>query len=66
MAVETIVRGADLPAHVREVADVVRRHRGQPVLVVGHGETVGPIIAAIGGPIVPDLCAAECSVVSYW
>ena len=61
LPVETIQRGADLSAHVRAVADAVRRHRGQTVLVVGHGETVGPIIAALGGPPIADLCAAEYS-----
>jgi broad specificity phosphatase PhoE len=56
-----IVRaGADTAAHVREVAAAVR---GQPaaglVVVVGHSNTIPPIIAALGGPTLPDLCDAE-------
>lgn len=58
----TIVpRGTDLAQHVRQVVAAVRRHPGTTVLVVGHGETVGPIIAALGGPTIPELCAFEYS-----
>ena len=58
----TIVpRGTDLARHVRQVVAAVRRHPGATVLVVGHGETVGPIIAALGGPTIPNLCAFEYS-----
>jgi broad specificity phosphatase PhoE len=32
---------------------------GSAALVVGHSNTIGPIIAALGGPHVPDLCDAE-------
>ncbi|MEO8199272.1 MAG: histidine phosphatase family protein [Gemmatimonadota bacterium] len=34
---------------------------GSVVLVVGHSNTLGPIIAALGGPRIPDLCDAEYS-----
>ncbi len=32
---------------------------GSVVLVVGHSNTLGPIIAALGGPGLPDLCDGE-------
>jgi broad specificity phosphatase PhoE len=32
---------------------------GSTALVVGHSNTLGPIIAALGGPRIPDLCDAE-------
>ena len=52
------------PAHVRAVADTVRaRFAGGVVLVVGHSNTVGGIVAALGGPRLPDLCDAEYSTV---
>ena len=42
--------------HARAVADAVRKHEGGTVLVVGHSNTVPAIIAALGGPKMPDLC----------
>ena len=49
-----------LPAHVKAVADAVRAApSGGAVLVVGHSNTVPAIIAALGGPAVPDLCEKE-------
>jgi len=39
-----------------EVAAAVRKHAGETVLVVGHGNTVPQIIAALGGPKLPDIC----------
>ena len=56
-----VARGADIPAHARAVAAAVRVQHARTVLVVGHGETVGPIIAALGGPEIPQLCADEYS-----
>jgi len=44
---------------VGRIAQSVRRHAGQVVLVVAHAETVSRIIAALGGPRRPDLCEAE-------
>jgi len=44
------------------VARVVReRHAGETVLVVGHSNSVPAIIAALGGPKLPELCDAEYS-----
>jgi broad specificity phosphatase PhoE len=48
--------------HARRVADSVRalarRTRGA-VLVVGHSNTVGPIVNALGGPDYGELCDTE-------
>lgn len=41
--------------HVQAVADAVRAHSGV-VLVVGHSNTVTAVLAALGGPKLPDLC----------
>ena len=51
---------ADVRTHAAEVAAAVRRQpAGSTVLVVGHSNTVPAIIAALGGPRLPDLCDAE-------
>jgi hypothetical protein len=34
-------------------------HKGKSVLVVGHSNTVPGIIAALGGPKLPDICDAS-------
>lgn len=34
----------------------VLRHRGRKVLVVGHSNTIAPIIEALGGPKMPNIC----------
>jgi broad specificity phosphatase PhoE len=48
-------------AHVDSVAAAVRRHAGHTVLVVGHSNTVPRIVAALGGPTLPDFCEPEFS-----
>jgi broad specificity phosphatase PhoE len=50
--------GAD---HAKAVADAVRRHAGQTVLVVGHSNTVPAIITALGAPPMDELCDHEYS-----
>lgn len=40
-------------------AAAVLRHRGKTILVVGHSNTIGSVIAALGGPRLPDLCDSE-------
>ncbi len=44
--------------HARAVADAVRAMPAGAVLVVGHSNTVPLIIAALGGPKLPDICDA--------
>jgi broad specificity phosphatase PhoE len=53
--------GRPIAEHGKAVADAVRKHAGQTVLVVGHSNTVAAIIAALGGPAIPDLCDSEYS-----
>jgi broad specificity phosphatase PhoE len=50
----------DTPAHAAAVAAAVRaRPPGEVVLVVGHSNTIPAIIAALGGPRLPDLCDGQ-------
>lgn len=57
-----IVVRAGGPAHADSVAAaVMRRPAGEVVLVVGHSNTVPAIIAALGGPKMPDLCDGQYS-----
>lgn len=60
LTLETVPTGP-MAAHAQAVADAVRRHAGRTVLVVGHSNTLAPIIAALGGPELPDLCDSEYS-----
>ncbi len=60
LTIETVATGAR-DAHAKAVADAVRKHAGQTVLVVGHSNTLAPIIAALGGPALDDLCDSEYS-----
>lgn len=48
-----------MPVVSATVAEMVRKHAGKTVLVVGHSNTVMPWIAALGGPKRPDLCDHE-------
>ena|SRR5689334_5265773 len=41
------------------VAEEVRKHPGETLLVIGHSNTVPAIIAALGGPQLPDIDDAE-------
>jgi broad specificity phosphatase PhoE len=60
LQVETVATGP-MEAHAKAVADAVRRHQGQTVVVVGHSNTLAAIIAALGGPAMNDLCDSEYS-----
>ncbi|MBM3907675.1 MAG: histidine phosphatase family protein [Gemmatimonadetes bacterium] len=48
--------GANTAEHAALVAAAVRAATGRSVLVVGHSNTVTHIIAALGGPRLPELC----------
>jgi broad specificity phosphatase PhoE len=50
---------SDLAKHVAEIVAAVRQQVGKTVLVVGHSNTVPAIVAALGGPKLPDLCEPE-------
>lgn len=50
--------GANTPEHAASVAAAVRSSGAAAILVVGHSNTVPAIIAALGGPRMPDLCDA--------
>lgn len=56
-----VVHSGPRDAHAKAVADAVRAHEGQTVLVVGHSNTVPAIIAALGGPKLPDICDSQYS-----
>lgn len=54
--------GGPTQAHVDSVAAAVRRRpAGDVVLVVGHSNTIPVIIRALGGPVMPDLCDSQYS-----
>jgi broad specificity phosphatase PhoE len=46
-------------AFADSTAAAVLRHRGRTILVVGHSNTIASVIAALGGPRLPDLCDNE-------
>lgn len=46
-------------AFADSAAAAVLRHRGGTILVVGHSNTIASVIAALGGPRLPDLCDSE-------
>jgi len=56
VAAATGITPAVLPAKdFAAIASEVRSHPGATVLVVGHSNTVPAIVAALGGPQLPDL-----------
>ena len=61
LTMETVPVSGAVADHAKAVADAVRKHVGQTVLVVGHSNTVTQIIAALGGPKLPDLCDSQYS-----
>ena len=56
-----VVHSGPRAEHVKAVAAAVRRHEGETILVVGHSNTVPAIIAALGGPTLPDICDSQYS-----
>ena len=58
----TVVATGSMKEHIEATAAKVKSApKGSTVLVVGHSNTVPLIIAALGGPKMPDLCDAEYS-----
>jgi broad specificity phosphatase PhoE len=57
--VDTTALPRNIAAHAAEVAAAVRARTEQTVLVVGHSNTIPAILAALGGPRLPDLCDGE-------
>lgn len=52
--------GQSIASHAREVAaDISSRHRGKAVLVVGHSNTIPPIIEALGVRPPPSIASTE-------
>lgn len=49
---------ADVAAHASQVAELAKGQEGV-VLVVGHSNTVGAIVTALGGPVIGNLCDAN-------
>lgn len=57
-----IVVQAGGATHAADVAAAVKaRPAGEVVLVVGHSNTVGPIITALGGPKMGNICDSQYS-----
>jgi broad specificity phosphatase PhoE len=50
---------SDMAKHAADVAAAVRQQPGKTVLVVGHSNTVAPIVAALGVPKFRDFCDPE-------
>lgn len=60
LAPVTIPIHGDKTAQAAATAEAIRRmHPGSAALVVGHSNTVGMVLAALGGPAVPELCDQE-------
>ena len=55
-----VISTSGAQAQPEAVADAIRaRHLGQTVLVVGHSNTIPDVIAALGGPAIPELCESQ-------
>lgn len=48
----------EVAGHAAQVAELAKAQEGV-VLVVGHSNTVGAIVTALGGPVIGDLCDAN-------
>jgi phosphohistidine phosphatase SixA len=53
---EVVTELSSIDAHIKAVAAAIRRHPGDAVLVVNHSDVVAKVIAALGGPKLPDIC----------
>ena len=57
---DVIAAQSDVRSHAAAIADAIRqKHAGRTVLVVGHSNTIPPIVAALGGERFRDLCDPE-------
>jgi broad specificity phosphatase PhoE len=54
--VRDVYNSEEIDGHVKSVVGALRRHVGASVLVVGHGNMISDIIAALGGPRLPIVC----------
>lgn len=60
LPIETIA-GRTAAEQGESVLQEVKKRPGQTILVVGHSNTVMAIVAALGGPKLPDLCDGQYS-----
>jgi broad specificity phosphatase PhoE len=58
LTVEVVPTSAD-PNSARVMADAIRKHAGQTVLVIGHSNTVPMVIAALGAKEPAPICDAS-------
>ncbi len=56
---EVRVEGSAATYAAAMAAELDRLPTGSTALVVGHSNTLAPLIAALGGPVMSDLCDAE-------
>ena len=54
--VKNVYDAADQDAHIKAVVAALHKQAGGSVLVVDHGNMISSIIAALGGPRLPDIC----------
>lgn len=59
LTARVVAFGASTDEHTAAIAQAVKKSKGNTVLVVGHSNTVPAIIAALGGPRIPELCDAQ-------
>jgi phosphohistidine phosphatase SixA len=57
-----VANTGSLSTHIADIlAAVMARPSGEVVLVVGHSTTIAAIVAALGGPKMPNLCDSQYS-----
>ena len=57
-----VANTGNLANHIADIlAAVMARPSGEVVLVVGHSNTIAAIVAALGGPKMPNLCDSQYS-----
>ncbi len=57
-----VANTGSLATHIADIlAAVMARPNGEVVLVVGHSSTIAAIVAALGGPKMPNLCDSQYS-----